>query len=66
MVAAVTRDMTRIGATQIKVLNDTSIENSGMNSEIMQVTGATLNAVTAMPARIAPGHGACPGCGLLG
>ncbi len=25
---------------------------------------ATLNAVTAMPARIAPGHGACPGCGI--
>ena len=23
-----------------------------------------LNAVTAMPARIAPGHGACPGCGI--
>ena len=23
-----------------------------------------LNAVTAMPGRIAPGHGACPGCGI--
>lgn len=27
-------------------------------------TGGNLNAVTAMPARIAPGHGACPGCGI--
>lgn len=26
--------------------------------------GANLNAVTAMPGRIAPGHGACPGCGI--
>ena len=27
--------------------------------------GNNLNAVTAMPGRIAPGHGACPGCGIL-
>lgn len=26
--------------------------------------GVNLNAVTAMPGRIAPGHGACPGCGI--
>ena len=26
--------------------------------------GGNLNAVTAMPGRIAPGHGACPGCGI--
>ncbi len=26
--------------------------------------GSNLNAVTAMPGRIAPGHGACPGCGI--
>lgn len=26
--------------------------------------GGNLNSVTAMPARIAPGHGACPGCGI--
>ncbi len=25
---------------------------------------STLNSVTAMPGRIAPGHGACPGCGI--
>ena len=28
------------------------------------VNGGNLNAVTAMPDRIAPGHGACPGCGI--
>ena len=28
------------------------------------VNGGSLNAVTAMPDRIAPGHGACPGCGI--
>lgn len=28
------------------------------------VKGGTLNATTAMPKRIAPGHGACPGCGI--
>lgn len=27
-------------------------------------TGGNLNAVTAMPERLAPGHGACPGCGI--
>lgn len=29
-----------------------------------KMAGGTLNAVTAMPGRIAPGHGACPGCGI--
>lgn len=29
-----------------------------------KVAGSILNAVTAMPGRIAPGHGACPGCGI--
>lgn len=32
--------------------------------ENVRVTGGNLNAVTAMPGRIAPGHGACPGCGI--
>lgn len=31
---------------------------------MLKVTGGNLNAVTAMPGRIAPGHGACPGCGI--
>lgn len=30
----------------------------------VQVTGGNLNALTAMPKRLAPGHGACPGCGI--
>ena len=30
----------------------------------MVVTGGKLSDTTAMPMRIAPGHGACPGCGI--
>lgn len=30
----------------------------------LQAERKTLNATTAMPKRIAPGHGACPGCGI--
>ena len=33
--------------------------------ESTKMAGGTLNAVTEMPGRIAPGHGACPGCGIL-
>ncbi len=47
--APVTREQTNIGATKVE---------SG------KVTGGSLNTVTAMPGRIAPGHGACPGCGI--
>ncbi len=32
--------------------------------ESTKMAGGTLNEVTAMPNRIAPGHGACPGCGI--
>ena len=49
----VTREKTQIGATKAE----------GENGSI-KVTGGNLNAVTAMPGRIAPGHGACPGCGI--
>lgn len=35
-----------------------------ISCERTKVAGGTLNAVTAMPGRIAPGHGACPGCGI--
>ncbi len=31
----------------------------------MNVTGGNLRDLTAMPKRIAPGHGACPGCGIF-
>lgn len=30
----------------------------------MQVQGGLLRNTTAMPGRLAPGHGACPGCGI--
>lgn len=30
----------------------------------MTKVGNTINSTTAMPGRIAPGHGACPGCGI--
>lgn len=30
----------------------------------MQVKGGTVKETTAMPKRLAPGHGACPGCGI--
>lgn len=46
----VTREKTKIGATRI--------------DEEGKVIGGSLNHVTAMPGRIAPGHGACPGCGI--
>ena len=51
--APITREKTKICATKVEKTEQT-----------LKVTGATPNAVTAMPARIAPGHGACPGCGI--
>ena len=57
LMAPVTREMTRIGATKVE-------EIVTEEETTLKVTGATPNAVTAMPARIAPGHGACPGCGI--
>lgn len=30
----------------------------------MQVSGGRINETTKMPKRLAPGHGACPGCGI--
>ena len=50
---SVTGEMTMIGATKVE-----------KTEQELKVTGATPNAVTAMPARITPGHGACPGCGI--
>ena len=51
--APVIREKTKIFATKVEE-----------TEQRLKVTGATPNAVTAMPARIAPGHGACPGCGI--
>lgn len=52
--APVTEDRTRIGATTVQR------EVSGE----VRVTGGSLNATAAVPKRLAPGHGACPGCGI--
>ena len=52
--APVTRERTNIGATKVE---------KGQEGKL-KVTGGMLNDVTAMPGRIAPGHGACPGCGI--
>ena len=78
--APITREKTMIEATKVEpVLEeskteaeenvDTSMEDGKKADNIgkgitLKVTGGTLNAVTAMPGRIAPGHGACPGCGI--
>ncbi|MBQ3055141.1 MAG: pyruvate synthase [Oscillospiraceae bacterium] len=35
-----------------------------MGEHGMEVRGGALKDVTAMPKRLAPGHGACPGCGI--
>ena len=51
--APITREQTNIGATKVEPTQDG-----------VKVNGGMLNAVTAMPGRIAPGHGACPGCGI--
>ena len=53
--APVTKDKVNIGATKTEIEEET---------KQVKVTGGTLNSVTAMPGRIAPGHGACPGCGI--
>ncbi|MCI8266971.1 MAG: pyruvate synthase [Lachnospiraceae bacterium] len=52
--APMTAERTNIGATQLQ--RDTAGE--------VQVKGGSLNATAAMPKRLAPGHGACPGCGI--
>ncbi len=52
--APVTAEGTAIGATQV--------DKNNMGE--VQVKGGSLNATAAMPKRLAPGHGACPGCGI--
>lgn len=70
----VTREKTHIGAVSVEEIqsedrkeadNESSInEVRGVNIKSLKVKGGNLNSVTAMPSRIAPGHGACPGCGI--
>lgn len=52
--APLTREKTKLGITQVQ---ETEAGKAA-------VSGGTLNATTAMPKRLAPGHGACPGCGI--
>ena len=51
--APLTKDKTAVGATRVEKTE------SGIT-----VSGGTLNATAAVPKRLAPGHGACPGCGI--
>ena len=51
----ITKERVQIGATKVEESAETGM---------LKVRGGTLNAVTEMPGRIAPGHGACPGCGI--
>lgn len=60
--APVTEDKTHIGATKVEKIA-AEHKKAGEGADI-KVSGGNLNAVTAMPSRIAPGHGACPGCGI--
>lgn len=48
-----TEDKTSLGLTTI----------TAQNNEL-KVSGGAVGATTAIPKRIAPGHGACPGCGI--
>lgn len=65
--APVFREKTSIGATKAEEVFEKSVsedENRIGKESAVKITGGSLNSVTAMPARIAPGHGACPGCGI--
>ena len=60
--APLSAESTAIHATQVtKVIEE---HPGGEKEERVKVNNANLNEVTAMPGRIAPGHGACPGCGI--
>lgn len=63
--APVTREMTKIHATKVETECGCQQEAKKEEEKIIKILGGDLNSVTAMPARIAPGHGACPGCGIL-
>ena len=52
--APLTAEKTRLGITRIQETETGKI----------QVIGGSLNATAQMPKRLAPGHGACPGCGI--
>ena len=52
--APLTEKETKLGLTKVEKTED---------GKVQMIIG-NLNAATAMPKRLAPGHGACPGCGI--
>lgn len=52
--APLTAEKTRLGITSARKTETGKV----------QVTGGSLNATTQIPKRLAPGHGACPSCGI--
>ncbi len=52
--APLTSERTRLGIIQARETEEGTV----------QVSGNSLNATAALPKRLAPGHGACPGCGI--
>lgn len=52
--APLTAEKTRLGITGAQKTETGKV----------QVTGGSLNATAQIPKRLAPGHGACPGCGI--
>lgn len=52
--APLMREKTKLGITRAQETESGKVE----------ISGGSLNATTAMPKRLAPGHGACPGCGI--
>lgn len=60
--APLTAEKTKLGITTVR---EEKKDNTDMKQgSSLSVQGASLNATTAMPKRLAPGHGACPGCGI--
>lgn len=53
--APLTSPQTKVGATLVEETDEGKLK----------VTGGLINETTAVPKRIAPGHGACPGCGIF-
>ena len=51
---ALTPERTKLGVVKAEPTGEGEIK----------VTGGSLNETTALPKRLAPGHGACPGCGI--
>lgn len=76
--APLSREKTKISATMVEEVNreNNTPPEGGEKPEgkataesmvipgSKQVTGGQINQTAAMPKRLAPGHGACPGCGI--